>query len=124
MEANLCRFFYCLFMHCPYRSSYQEVGIPLTDFIPPHVCAYPKPIPRFSTSYVIVLFCVQRVEVRGDKRRLLVLLLLVELYIITVFFYFFYYDSIFHDILLFISSSANYKNCFFIHTKYFAPFPF
>jgi hypothetical protein len=35
------------------------VGSPLTGLTPPHCCACPKLGPRFPTSYVLVLYCVQ-----------------------------------------------------------------
>jgi hypothetical protein len=48
MEANLCRFFIiCLYMHCLWRSRYQEgrVVIPLTGLALPCFCDCPKLIP-------------------------------------------------------------------------------
>jgi len=68
VEANLCRFFYRLFIClCSWRSKYQEgVGIPLTGLTLPHFCACPKSGPEFPTSYVMVCFYVQWFDARGD----------------------------------------------------------
>ena len=43
-----------------------RIGIPFTGLILPYFCACLKPEPRFSISYVVVIFYVQRVEVRGS----------------------------------------------------------
>ena len=47
----------CLYICCNWRSSYQEgsIEILLTGLSPPHVCAFPKPRPRFPT-YVMAFF--------------------------------------------------------------------
>ena len=44
-----------------------RIQIPLTDLTLPQFCACPKPGPEFPMSYVMVLFCVQWLEVRGDS---------------------------------------------------------
>ena len=51
-----------------WRSSYQErrVCIPLTDLNRHIVCICPKPEPGFPTSYVVILFCVLWVKMKGD----------------------------------------------------------
>ena len=38
----------------PKRMSERRTGIPLTRLILPHLCACPKQVPAFSTSYVMV----------------------------------------------------------------------
>ena len=37
----------------------MRVEIPLTGLTLPHCCAFPKPVPGFPTSCVMVFFCVQ-----------------------------------------------------------------
>ena len=56
-------------MYCRWRSSYQEgrAGVPLTGLTPPHVCACLKSGPRIPTSYVVVFFFVQWVQLRWEK---------------------------------------------------------
>jgi hypothetical protein len=65
LEVNLCMvvFIVCLNMYCRWRS---RLRISLTGLIPPHLHACPKIGPRFLTSYVMVLFCVQWVEARDE----------------------------------------------------------
>jgi hypothetical protein len=48
----------CLYLYCHLRSNYQQgrVGIPLTALTLPHVCACPKPGPRFPSANVMVYF--------------------------------------------------------------------
>ena len=59
----------CLYMHCQWRSSYQEgrVEIPFTGLTCTHLCTCSKPGPGFPMSYVVVFFRVQWVKVRGDN---------------------------------------------------------
>lgn len=55
MEANLCRFFYRLFI---YIYIYITVGdpVPLTGLSLSYCCACPKPGHGFPKSYPVVLF--------------------------------------------------------------------
>jgi hypothetical protein len=58
VEENLYRFFFivCLYMHCRWRSTYQEtrVRIPLPGIAPSHVCVCTKARPGFPTTVLFV----------------------------------------------------------------------
>ena len=49
-------FIVCLYMHCRWRSTYQEtrVRIPLPGIAPPHVCVCTKARPGFPTTVLFV----------------------------------------------------------------------
>jgi hypothetical protein len=65
-----CAGFYCLFIHVvyvlPLEIQLSRAGIPLTGLTLPHVCACPKKGPGFQTSYVVVFFCIQWVQLRWE----------------------------------------------------------
>ena len=45
----------CITVGNPIIKSWR-IEIPLTGFIPPHLCACPKPGPGFPASYVVLIF--------------------------------------------------------------------
>ena len=53
-------------MYCLWKTSYQErrVGIPSSGLYPPFIVTCLKPVPGFSTSYVVVCFMFS--ELRWD----------------------------------------------------------
>jgi hypothetical protein len=56
----MCKFFLSFVYIC------IGVADPLTGLTPPYVCACPKPGPGFPTSYVVVFWGVQWVQLRWE----------------------------------------------------------